>query len=99
VLAFRIIENVHSWCDENGGCVAINHRPKARSSHTTYVSLPWITFLDFWWRPFLGQKSVGVSLQFYLKWSFMLFLTKMGVVWPLIIIETLIHLTPHKFPC
>jgi hypothetical protein len=21
--------------------------------------------LDFWWRPFLGQKSVGVSLQYY----------------------------------
>jgi hypothetical protein len=24
--------------------------------------LPYITFLDLWWRPVLGQKSVGVSL-------------------------------------
>jgi hypothetical protein len=28
----------------------------------------------------------------------MLFLTKMGVVWPLIIDQRLIHLTPHMFP-
>src|SRR5699024_12210333 len=28
-----------------------------------------------------------------------LFSTKMGVVWPLIIDQTLIHLTPHMFPC
>jgi hypothetical protein len=28
-----------------------------------------------------------------------LFSTKMGVVWPLIIDQTLIHLTQHMFPC
>ena len=28
-----------------------------------------------------------------------LFSTKMGVVWPLIIDQRLIHLTPHMFPC
>jgi hypothetical protein len=28
-----------------------------------------------------------------------LFLIKMGVVWPLIINQRLIHLTPHMFPC
>jgi hypothetical protein len=28
-----------------------------------------------------------------------LFLTKMGVVWPLIIDQRLVHLTPHMFPC
>jgi hypothetical protein len=27
-----------------------------------------------------------------------LFLTKMGVVWPLIIDQRLVHLTPHMFP-
>jgi hypothetical protein len=27
------------------------------------------------------------------------FLTKMGVVWPLIIDQRLVHLTPHMFPC
>jgi hypothetical protein len=48
-----------------GGCVAIDHRPEARTPHPTYVSLPKITFLDFWWRPFLGQKSIGVSLRYY----------------------------------
>jgi hypothetical protein len=43
--------------------VAIDHRPEARTPHPTYVSLPYITFLDFWWRPFLGQKFVGVSIE------------------------------------
>jgi hypothetical protein len=28
-----------------------------------------------------------------------LFSTKMGVVWPLIIHQRLVHLTPHMFPC
>jgi hypothetical protein len=27
-----------------------------------------------------------------------IFLTKMGVVWPLIIDQRLVHLTPHMFP-
>jgi hypothetical protein len=26
--------------DRNGGCVAIDHRPEARTPHPTYVSLP-----------------------------------------------------------
>jgi hypothetical protein len=29
----------------------------------------------------------------------MLFSTKMGVVWPLIIDQLLVHLTQHMFPC
>jgi hypothetical protein len=28
-----------------------------------------------------------------------IFTTKMGVVWPLIIDQWLVHLTPHMFPC
>ena len=41
VLAFGIIENGHSWLfRQNGGCVAIDHRPEARTPHPTYVSLP-----------------------------------------------------------
>jgi hypothetical protein len=28
-----------------------------------------------------------------------LFPTKMGVLWPLIIDQRLVHLTPHMFPC
>jgi hypothetical protein len=57
--------------DKNGGCVATDHWPEARTPHPTNVSLPYITFSDFWWRPFLGQKSVGVSHRYYWKWSFM----------------------------
>jgi hypothetical protein len=34
--------------------------------------------LDLWWRPFLGQKSIGVSLQCHLKWSFMAIFDKNG---------------------
>jgi hypothetical protein len=51
--------------DKNGGGVAIDNRLEAHTPHPTYVSLTYITFLDFWWRPFLGQKSVGVSLRYY----------------------------------
>jgi hypothetical protein len=42
--------------------VAIYLQPEAHTPHYTYVFLPYITFLDLWWRPVLGQKSVGVSL-------------------------------------
>jgi hypothetical protein len=51
--------------------VAIDHRPEARTPHPTYVSLPYITFLDFWWRPFLGQKSdhiLGFMME-TISWS------------------------------
>jgi hypothetical protein len=90
---------VHAIFDKNRGCVAIDNRLEAHTSHPTYVSLPKITFLHFWWRPFLGQKFVGVSLRYYWKLSFMLLSTKIGVVWPLIIDQRLVHLTPHMFPC
>jgi hypothetical protein len=56
---------VHSIFDKNGGGVAIDQQLEARTPHPTYVSLPLVTFLDFWWRPFFGQKSVGVSLRYY----------------------------------
>jgi hypothetical protein len=42
---------------------------------------------------------VGVSFWYYWKLSFMLLSTKMGVLWPLIIDQRLVHLTPHRFPC
>jgi hypothetical protein len=56
---------VNAIFDKNGGWVAIDHRLEARKPHPTYVSLAFITLLDFWWSPFLGQKSVGVSLRYY----------------------------------
>jgi hypothetical protein len=46
---------------KNEGCVAIDHRLDAPTHHPTYVSLPYITFLVFWWRPLFGQKSVGLA--------------------------------------
>jgi hypothetical protein len=42
--------------DKNGGRVAFDHLPEARTPHPTYVSLSYITFLVFWWRSFLGQN-------------------------------------------
>jgi hypothetical protein len=86
--------------DKNGGYVAIDHRPEARTPHPTYVSIQYITFLVFWWRPFLGKKNPYV-LAFGIiengrSW---LLSTKMGVVWPLIIYQRLVHLTPHMLPC
>jgi hypothetical protein len=74
---------VHAIVEKNGGCVAIDHRLEARTPHPTYVCLPQIASLDFWWWPFLHQKSVGVILRYYWKWSFMKFSTKMSVMWPL----------------
>src|SRR5690242_21676552 len=80
VLASSIIENGRSWLFsrslmaifiKNGGCVAIYHRLEAHDRQSVYYSLTLVTFLDFWWRQFLGQKSVGVSLRYYCKWSFM----------------------------
>jgi hypothetical protein len=64
--------------DKNVGCVAIDHRPEARKPHPTYVSLPYITFFDFWWRPFLCQKFECVSLLYYWKWLFMVIFDKNG---------------------
>jgi hypothetical protein len=40
---------VHAIFDKNRGCVAIDNRLEAHTSHPTYVSLPKITFLHFWW--------------------------------------------------
>jgi hypothetical protein len=54
--------------------------------------------LDFWWRPFLGQKSVRVTFGIIENGRSWLFSTKMGVVWPLIIDQRLVQLTPHMFP-
>jgi hypothetical protein len=51
--------------NKNGVCVAVDHRPEARTRQPTYVSLSSITLFDFWWRPFLGKKIVVFSLRYY----------------------------------
>jgi hypothetical protein len=48
-----------------------------------------------WLFIFKCQKSVGV-IENGRSW---LFSTKNRVVWPLIVDQRLIHLTPHMFPC
>jgi hypothetical protein len=77
------------------------HWSSTRGSYTSpiYISLPLVTYLDFWWRPFLSQISIDVSLRYYWKWSFMQFSSKMGVVWSLILDQRHVHLTPHMFCC
>jgi hypothetical protein len=85
--------------DKNGGWMAIHHGPEAHTPHPAYVSMPYVTFLDFWWWPILGQISLGVSHRYYWKLSSMAIFDKNGVVWPLIIDQRLVHVTPHMFPC
>lgn len=36
--------------------MAIDHQLEARTPHPKYVFLQYITFLDFYWRPFLVKK-------------------------------------------
>jgi hypothetical protein len=69
---------VHGYFRQKWGRVAIDHRPEARIPHPTYISLPEVIFLDFGCRPFLNQKSVGVSLRYYSKWSFKAIFDKNG---------------------
>jgi hypothetical protein len=100
VLAVGIVENDRSlYVRQNWGLCG--HWSSTRGSYTSphICFLVIVTFFNFRWRPFLGQTTVGASLWYYWKWSSMLFSTKIGVVWPLIIDQRLVHLTPRMFPC
>src|SRR5699024_12789036 len=48
---------------------------------------------------FLVKHPQLLALGIFATGRRWLFSTKMGVVWPLIVDQTLIHLTPHMFPC
>jgi hypothetical protein len=66
LLAFGVIENGRSWLFSSKMGVVWPFIFDQRLVHLTpHVSLPLITFFDFWWRPFLGQKSECVSLWYY----------------------------------
>jgi hypothetical protein len=101
VLAFGIIKNGRSWLFSRKMRVVwpliINHRLVQLTPHMfpCHRSHSWISGGVH----FLVKKSIGISLQYYWKWSFMLYSTKMGVVWPLIIDQRIVHLSPHMFPC
>jgi hypothetical protein len=98
VLAFDIIENGRPcYFRQKGGCVAIYHRLDARTPRPTYVSLSEIIVLDFSWRPFHGQKSVGVTFGIIENGRSLLFSTNGGWV-AVDHRQSLVHLTPHMFP-
>jgi hypothetical protein len=73
------------------------HWSSIRGSYTS----PHICFLVI--DHILGFRVETISwpkiCRYYWKWSCMLFSTKMGVVWPLIIDQFLVHLILHMFPC
>jgi hypothetical protein len=48
---------------------------------------------------FLGKNPNVLAFGIFENGHTWLFLTKMGVVWPLIFDQRLIHLTTHMFPC
>jgi hypothetical protein len=93
VLAFGIIENGRScyFWQKWGLC---GHWSLTRGSYSS----PHICFLaighilGFMVETISWSKVLRVSLRYYWKWSFMLFSTKMGVMWPLIIDQRLVHL-------
>jgi hypothetical protein len=60
------------------GRMRIDHRRESHTPYAKHVSLPNITFLDLWWTPFLRQKSIGVSLWYFWKRSFMPIIIKNG---------------------
>jgi hypothetical protein len=99
VLAFSIIEKVvHGYFRQNGGCVAIDVQ---RLVHLTPHMFPchrshsWISGGDH----FLGKNPNVLAFGIIENCHSWLFSTKMGVVWPLIFDQRLIHLTTHMFPC
>jgi hypothetical protein len=100
VLAFGIFENGRS-CYFRQKCVFCGHWSSTKGSyaspHICFLAID--NILEFVVETISRSKFIGVSLRYYWKWSLMLFSTKIGVVWPLIINQRLIHLTPHLFPC
>jgi hypothetical protein len=101
VLAFGIIENGHSWLFSSKMGVVWQFIIDQRLVHLTPHMFPchrshsWIFGADHFWvkNPYVlafGIIENGHSC---------LFSTKMGVVWPLMIDQRLINLTPHMFPC
>src|SRR6187551_2992969 len=79
--------------DKNGGCVAIDHRPEARTPHPhmfpCHRSHSWISGGDH----FLVKNPYVLAFGIFENGHSWLFSTKMGVVWPLIIDQRLVHLT------
>jgi hypothetical protein len=101
VLAFSIIQNGHSWLfSTKMGVVLpliIDRRPVHLTPHMfpCHRSHSWIYSGDH----FLVKNLYVLAFGIIGNGRSWLFSTKMGVVWPLIIDQRLVHLTPHMFPC
>jgi hypothetical protein len=101
VLAFGIIENGHSWLFSRKMGVVWPLIFDQRLIHLTTHMFPchrshsWIYGGDH----FLVKIPEVLASSVIENGRSWLFSTKMGVVWPLIIDQRLVHLTPHMFPC
>jgi hypothetical protein len=101
VLAFCIIENGRSWLFSTEMGVVWPFIIDERLIHLNPHMFPyhrshsWISSGDH----FLVKNPYVLACSIIENGHSWLFSTKMGVVWPLIIDQRLVHLTPHMFPC
>jgi hypothetical protein len=101
VLAFGIIENGRSWLFSTkvrvGWPLIIDQRLVRLIPHMFpyHRSHSWISGGDH----FLVKNPKVFAFGITENGRSWLFLTKMGVVWPLIIDQRLVHVIPHMFPC
>src|SRR5688572_12468413 len=93
VLAFGIIENGHSWLFSTKMGVMWQLIIDQRLVHLTPHSF--ISGGDH----FLVKNPLVLASSIIENGRSWLFSSKMGVVWPFIIDQRLVHLTPHMFPC
>jgi hypothetical protein len=100
VLAFSVIENGRSWLFSTKMGVVWPLIVDQTLVHLTPHMFPchrshsWIYGGDH----FLVKNSLVLAFGISENGRSWLFSTKMGVVWPLIINQRLVHLTPHMFP-
>src|SRR6187455_1515294 len=101
VLAFGIFENGHSWLFSTKMGVVWPLIFDQRLIHLTTHMFPchrshsWIYGGDH----FLVKNQQVLAFSVIENGRSWLFSTKIRVVWPLIVDQRLIHLTPHMFPC
>jgi hypothetical protein len=94
VLAFGIIENGRSWLfSTKMGVVWLIHlTPHMFPCHRSHS---WISDGDH----FLVKNPYVLAFGIIENGHSWLFSTKTGVVWPMIINQRLVNLTPHMSPC
>jgi hypothetical protein len=101
VLAFGIIENGRSWLFSTKMGAVWPFIFDQRLIHLTphmfhyHRSQSWISRGDH----LLVKNPYMLAFCIIENGRSRLVSTKMGVVWPLIIDQRLVHLTPHMFPC